>query len=156
MPALDNTPWPDFELFSFFAGSSRAWGIFEDRFGILRRSFVVDIKGEVSGNQLCLRENFVYDDGEQAQRVWYITALGQSHYSGTAADIPGVAAGFSDGAKLRWKYVMRLTTNNISVNVRVDDHIYRLPDGSALSRGYISKWGIRLGSVTLFFKQQAH
>ena len=52
------------DLFEYFSGQSRAWGLFEDRFGKVRRQFSVDIEGRVSGDTLTLEEDFVYDDGE--------------------------------------------------------------------------------------------
>jgi len=34
---------PRFVLEEYFAGKTKAWGIFQDRFGTLRRQFTVDI-----------------------------------------------------------------------------------------------------------------
>ena len=36
---------PKFVLEKYFHGKTRAWGLFEDRFGNVRRQFVVDING---------------------------------------------------------------------------------------------------------------
>ena len=58
---------PVFDVFSYFQGHSRAWGIFEDRFGTLRRQFTVDINGTVNDGVLTLTEDFLYDDGEKDQ-----------------------------------------------------------------------------------------
>ena len=38
---------PAFSLLEFFEGNSIAYGIFEDRFGTLKRRFKVNIAGEV-------------------------------------------------------------------------------------------------------------
>ena len=40
---------PPLDLASFFAGDSVAYGIFEDRFGNLRRQFRVNLTGTVEG-----------------------------------------------------------------------------------------------------------
>ena len=48
----------------YFAGETRAWGIFEDRFGNLRREFKVDIAGTWDGRLLTMVEDFVYSDGD--------------------------------------------------------------------------------------------
>ncbi|MEM6492646.1 MAG: DUF3833 family protein, partial [Pseudomonadota bacterium] len=45
---------PELRLEEYFAGESRAWGVFEDRFGTLKRQFTVDIVGEWDGEQLVL------------------------------------------------------------------------------------------------------
>lgn len=66
---------PRLVIEDYFAGETRAWGIFEDRFGDLRRQFVVDIAGSWNGRELVLDENFRYSDGETDQRIWRITKL---------------------------------------------------------------------------------
>ena len=47
---------PQLVLEEYFAGKTRAWGIFEDRFGTLRRQFTVDIDGRWDGRTLVLDE----------------------------------------------------------------------------------------------------
>ena len=54
---------PTLALEQFFEGQSVAYGIFEDRFGNLRRQFRVNLQGTVSGNRLVLDEQFLYEDG---------------------------------------------------------------------------------------------
>ena len=44
------------DLFDYFEGHTLAWGLFEDRFGKLRRQFRVDITGTVDGDTLVLEE----------------------------------------------------------------------------------------------------
>ena len=39
---------PRFDLFQYFQGNTRGWGIVQDRGGTLKRQFVVDIKGEIN------------------------------------------------------------------------------------------------------------
>ena len=41
---------PKLDLFSFFEGKTIAYGIFEDRFGNLKRQFRVNITGKVENN----------------------------------------------------------------------------------------------------------
>jgi hypothetical protein len=53
---------PKLALFDYFKGKTSAWGIFEDRFGNVRRQFQVDIEGLVEGNELTLNEKFQYSD----------------------------------------------------------------------------------------------
>ena len=58
---------PKLNLFDYFNGNTTAWGIFEDRFGNIRRQFQVDIEGRIQGDELILDERFHYDDGEKDQ-----------------------------------------------------------------------------------------
>ena len=63
---------PAFDPVAFFNGKSVAYGIFEDRFGNLRRQFRIEIEASQSGNMLTLDERFLYADGEQDRRIWKI------------------------------------------------------------------------------------
>ena len=119
MPQNLLTIWPTetqpFNLEEFFQGETVAYGIFEDRSGNLKRQFRVRIKGTVEGNILTLDEDFLYDDGEKANRVWTITNDGQTdngltQYSGAAADINGEAKVVAGNA-LNWSYNIDLETN---------------------------------------------
>ena len=47
---------PDLRIEKYFAGQTRRWGIFEDRFGSLRRKFFANIRGIWDGEQLVLDE----------------------------------------------------------------------------------------------------
>ena len=67
---------PQLDLAEFFRGDSIAYGIFEDRFGNLRRQFRVNMTGTVEGDTLTLAEDFLYDDGERAERTWVIRKTG--------------------------------------------------------------------------------
>ena len=89
---------PTLALEQFFEGESVAYGIFEDRFGNLRRQFRVNLQGTVTGSRLVLDEQFLYEDGEKAQRVWTIDKLdsgddGTVRYEGQASDVEGRANG---------------------------------------------------------------
>ena len=61
---------PRLDLFDYFAGETRAWGIFQGRSGELKRQFTVDITGTWNGQELVLDERFAYSDGERDRRVW--------------------------------------------------------------------------------------
>ena len=77
---------PTLDLFDYFDGQTRAWGVFQGRNGELKRQFVVDIQGVVDGDQLTLTEDFAYADGETSQRVWRIRREPGGSYTGSADD----------------------------------------------------------------------
>ncbi|MGB1473035.1 MAG: DUF3833 family protein [Candidatus Puniceispirillaceae bacterium] len=152
--SVHDTRSPAFDLAKFFDGNSVAYGIFEDRFGNLRRQFRVDIQASQSGDRLILEENFLYDDGEQDKRIWQIDSRiidGRTHYSGQAADITGKAIGKIAGNAMRWSYDISLILSGIELEVRFDDFIYQMTPDIAINRAYVSKWGMDIGSVTLVF-----
>jgi uncharacterized protein YceK len=143
------------DLFDYFEGQTRAWGLFEDRFGKLRRQFQVDITGTVDGDTLVLDESFLYADGERQQRSWTIRRTGESSYSGQAADVVGEAQGNTGGNALHWTYTMDLNVGERQVRVAFDDWMFLQPDGVLLNRARVSKFGLEIGSVTLAFMKSS-
>ena len=137
----------------YFAGDTRAWGLFEDRFGNLRREFVVDIKGTWDGETLTLVEDFVYADGETQQRTWTIRKLDEHRYEGTAADVVGPAEGVSYGNALNWRYTLALEIGDSVWNVRFDDWMFLQADDVLVNRARVSKFGFDIGEVTIFFRK---
>ncbi len=147
---------PGLDLAEFFAGDSVAYGIFEDRFGNLRRQFRVNMTGTVEGDTLTLVEDFLYDDGERADRTWVIRRTGTDDrgivsYEGAAADVTGTARGRVAGNALNWEYDVVLNMSGSEVKVHFDDWIYRQDEDVAINRAFISKFGIEIGSVTIVF-----
>lgn len=74
---------PKIDIFNWFNGESRAWGMVQDYSGKQIRRFEVVIRGQVVGETLTLNEQFVYDDGEKQTRVWHIHRLADGSYTGT-------------------------------------------------------------------------
>ena len=144
----------EFDLFSYFQGETRAWGLFEDRFGAVRRQFVVQIVGEIEAGELILTEDFAYDDGATEQRVWRIRQVGERDYRGVARDIIDQAVGLRDGNMLYWCYKMKLQVSGKHWQVNFDDRMYLMPEHTLVNRARVSKFGITLGTVTLLFKRQ--
>jgi len=137
----------------YFLGHTRAWGIFEDRFGNLRRQFTVDIEGSWQGDEFVLDERFAYSDGELDRRTWRITKVGGDRYRGRAADVIGVAEGRSAGNALNWQYDLDLKVGNRTWRVAFDDWMFLQPDGLLMNRARLSKWGVNIGEVTLVFQR---
>jgi len=140
-------------LEEYFLGTTTAYGIFEDRFGKVRRSFKVAITGTVEDGVLTLDERFIYDDGERDTRVWSIDILGDGKYRGTAGDVPGYATGSVVGNAFNWKYKVDLKVGGSTWNVGFDDWMYLLEDDVLINRAYVSRFGIRIGEVTIAFQK---
>ena len=146
---------PKLDLFSFFEGNTIAYGIFEDRFGNLKRQFRVNINGKVKNQILTLDEDFLYDDGEQAKRIWKIEKKINNAqnitYEGQADDVEGKAFGSISGNTLNWSYDIYLNIKGSNIKVHFNDWIYKQSEDLAINRAYVSKFGINIGSVTLVF-----
>ena len=135
----------------YFAGKTRAWGIFQDRFGTLRRQFQVDIDGTWDGQTLTLVEDFLYDDGETEQRIWRIEKTGAHTYQGRAEGVIGIAEGAAYGNALNWRYRFALKVGDSTWNVHFDDWLFLQDDQVLINRADVTKFGLLIGEVTLLF-----
>ena len=142
---------PQLVIEEYFAGETVASGMFEDRFGQVRRQFNVEINGKWDGEQLILDEKFLYDDGERERRVWRIRKTGRNTYEGRADDVIGVATGEAYGNALNWQYEMDLRVADGTWRGRFDDGMFLQPSGLLLNRAKVSKFGLEIGTVTLAF-----
>lgn len=144
---------PKLDLFDYFEGQTLAWGQFQSRSGELQRRFTVDINGKVDGDTLVLDEQFVYDDGETEQRIWTIKKVGDNQYEGTAGDVIGKVIGQASGAVFNWRYTLDLPYKDSSIHVKFDDWMFLQTNKVMLNRAKVTKWGFRVGEVTLFFQK---
>jgi hypothetical protein len=145
---------PEFIPEEYFLGQTKAWGFFQDRFGTVRREFVVDIEGYLEDDVLVLDEDFVYADGEVDKRVWRIRHLGDGRYEGEADDIIGTAKGERRGKAMRWVYEFDLATGDRTWRVTFDDWMLLQDENVMINRTTVSKWGFTLGEVYIFFQKQ--
>ena len=144
---------PHLTVEEYFDGRTEAWGLFEDRFGRVRRQFKVDVDGSFDGRELKLVENFVYADGEKDSRIWRITSLGDGRYEGRSDDVIGAASGQARGNAVHWEYDMDLVIGDSTWRVHFDDWMLLQSDEVMINRATVSKFGITLGQVTLFFRK---
>ena len=145
---------PKLELDRYFNGRIRAHGIFQKRGGEVVRRFTVVMDCHWEGNQGVLDEDFTYSDGTKEKRVWRITRLADGRYTGTAGDIVGQARGVARGNTLNWSYTMALPVDGRVIEVQFDDWMYLMDDTVMLNKAEMSKFGIRLGEVTLAFRKR--
>jgi hypothetical protein len=145
---------PEMKPEIYFLGNTRGWGMFHDRFGNLRRQFVVDMVGKMRGDVFVLTEDFVYDDGETEQRIWEIKPLTGGAYEGVAGDVIGTARGFAKGNAFNWVYDLNLKVGDSRWRVAFDDWLYLQPGGVLLNRATATRWGIEIGTLTATFHKK--
>lgn len=156
--AVDMTAYKNSELkldlFTFFTGDTKGWGIVQDRKGNLTRQFVVDIRGEVTDlGELVLHEDFYWNDGELSSRTWILSKHDNHNYSGTAADVIDRAAGTLYGNVLNWKYQLNLAVDDSNWKVTFDDWMYKVSEDMLLNKAIMSKFGFTVGEVTIVFQK---
>ena len=142
---------PRLDLREYFNGELVAHGLFTDRSGAVKRRFVVDMKGTWRGDEGVLEEDFRYSDGATERRVWRIQRLADGRYVGRADDVVGEALGEAAGNALNWRYTLALKVDGRTIEVQFDDWMYLMDERVMLNRAEMSKFGIRLGEVTLAF-----
>lgn len=145
---------PPLDLFDYFEGSTKGWGIVQNRSGGLTRQFVVTIQGtfDKQGN-LVMAEDFVWSDGELSSRTWTISRSGDHAYSGTAADISGTASGSVSGSVLNWRYHMNIEAGGRSWKIFFDDWMFLQENGVLINKTRMSKFGLHVGDVTIVFQK---
>lgn len=148
---------PKLDLPVFFTGTIDAWGVFQKRSGEVARRFTVEIEASWKGpDEGTLDERFIYSDGEKQRRVWTLKRQADGTWQGTAEDVLGIARGEVSGNALRWKYVLKLPVDGKVYEVNFDDWMWQMDAQTMINRSTMSKFGIDLGEVTLFFKKRGN
>ena len=63
----------------------------------------------------------------------------------------GEAEGRAAGNALNWRYTLKLPVDGTVYEVQFDDWMYLMDERVMLNKAVMSKFGIRLGEVTLAF-----
>ena len=145
---------PVLELRDYFNGTLDAYGVFTDRSGKVVKRFTVVMKGTWTGDDGVLDEDFIYSDGTVQKRIWRLKRLGNGKYSGVADDVVGTADGQQSGNAFNWTYTMALPVDGKVYEVQFDDWMYLMTDKVMLNKATMSKFGWRLGEVTLSFTKR--
>ncbi len=157
MAAMDPGSAPDdraFDLIGYMDGPVRAWGVFEDRGGRVRRRFVADLVGQWVGARFVIEEEFRFDDGAVEQRQWQFERGEGGAFHATATDVIGQAEGHTDVGGARMRYQFRLAIKGRSVVVDFDDRFYPIDADRIINRATVSKFGVRLGELTILFDRR--
>ena len=142
---------PPLDLATYFNGDVVGHGLFTDRSGKVQRRFTVAMKGTWTGDSGVLDEDFTYSDGKKERRVWRLKKLPGGQYTGMADDVVGTALGQVAGNALQWKYTLRLPVDGSVYDVQFDDWMYQMDERVMINKAQMSKFGFRLGEVTLSF-----
>jgi len=145
---------PALDLRTYLNGTLDAWGMFQGRSGDVQRRFHVVIDARWDGDTGELDESFTWSDGSTSRRVWTLFRQGDGSYRGRADDVVGEAIGEVAGNALRWRYTLALPVDGKVYEVDFDDWMFLMDERVMLNRAIMSKWGWRLGEVTLSFARR--
>lgn len=143
---------PKLDLATYFNGKVEGWGMVQDRSGKVLRRMVVVLECTWNGNEGVLDESFQWSDGKTEKRVWKIRKDGD-RYIGTAGDVVGEARGEAFGNALRWSYVLALPVGDSVYNVDMDDWMWMIDDKTLANRTTMSKFGVRVAEISIFFRK---
>jgi len=140
---------PASSLNLFFDGALTAHGVVKDFSGTAIRHFNADIVGCWSDGVGTLDESFVFDDGEQQTRIWTLTPSGDQTYIGTAGDVIGDGTARWEGNAMFLDYTLRIALEDSSIDVHIDDRMYRISDNVVVNESKMRKWGFGVGEIVL-------
>ena len=146
---------PTLDMRTYFNGKIDAYGVFTDRSGKVVKRFTVVMDCSWSGlpgqEVGVLDEDFTYSDGTKDRRIWTLKRSADGKYTGTASDVLGQANGEVQGNAFRWAYTLKLPVDGKIIEVQFDDWMYLMNDKVMLNLAEMSKFGFKLGEVTLTF-----
>ena len=145
---------PVLDLQQYFNGTLDAYGVFTDRSGAVVKRFTVVMVCTWNGDEGVLDEDFLYSDGTRQKRIWRLRKTGEGRFIGRADDVVGEAFGESSGNAFHWTYTLNLPVDGRVIEVQFDDWMYLMSDKVMLNKATMSKFGVRLGEVTLSFSKR--
>jgi hypothetical protein len=66
----------------------------------------------------------------------------------------GEASGATGGNAFNWRYTLALPVDGSTYHVNFDDWMFMMDDKVMLNRAVMSKFGFRLGEITLSFRKR--
>ncbi len=144
---------PVLQIEKYFEGNVKAWGLLQDRSGKIMRQFKADMSGKFENNILTLEEYFFWKDGENQKRVWKIEKIDEHNYIGTASDVVGKAKGVSYGSAFKFEYNLMVPFKGNNIKISFDDWIFKQDDKTAINRATMSKFGFKVGELTVVFQK---
>ncbi|MCF2949794.1 DUF3833 domain-containing protein [Paraglaciecola aquimarina] len=146
---------PKFDIKQYFDGNIIAWGMVQDYSDKVTRRFCVEIIGTWQGNEGTLAETFYFNDGEISYRNWQLSKQLDGSYQGTAEDVVGTAIGKHQGFAFQLEYELLLKLEDDTYQVQMDDWMYLLNEYQVMNKTSMSKFGVKVADITLFFDKNA-
>ena len=144
---------PTLDPKAYFTGHVRSWGVVEGPNGKVSDQFSTQMHGMPRPDGLLLRQDFTFASGKKEHRVWDIRAVDAHHFEGRANDSVGLAHGEAWGNAFEWSYTLAVPVKGHTVNVNFRQIMLLQPGGVLLTRVQYRKFGLRLGTISEFFRK---
>jgi hypothetical protein len=149
-PFAGKADGPTFDPIAFFSQDIKSWGVVESRSGAPEETVMTASHGHLEADgSLTMTQRLTFGDGTTQRRDWTLRKTGPGTFQGAANDMVGTAEGQVSGPMFHWTWTLR----HSPADVAMEQWMYRLPDGTALIRTTVSKFGIILTEVTEHFSR---
>jgi hypothetical protein len=145
---------PALDLQAYLQGPIEGSGIVKDWRGRITKQFDFIAEASWKGTVGTLDEHMIYYDGEKDHRIWTIKKINDNLYEGTTPDVIGKAVIRVEGNAMNWQYTMDVKVDNSTYRINFDDWMYLMHDGVLINENKFKKFGLNVGSLTLFMKKK--
>lgn len=142
------------DLKNFFNGSVIGDGAIYNFFGMIIKTFHVEIKCTWKKNEGTFKEYFTFSDGKTDERTWTINFTSIKKFKGTAHDVIGVASGFQKDDHVNLKYKLAVPYNESTIVLCMDDWMHLIAKDVILNRTSMKKFGIKVGELIIFLRKK--
>jgi hypothetical protein len=142
---------PEITIQSFYNQAVHGYGVFMNRSGEVTDRYYAYLIPTWNGNEGTIVEKQWNDEGKLfLEQTWKVTVApdGKS-FTATGTKIVGEVKGKSSGFALNMDYSMLVPRGDSGseIEIKADDWTYLQPDGSALNKISMSKFGFHVGDV---------
>jgi hypothetical protein len=152
-PEIYSKNLPKLDIRRYFKGDLEAYGILQDRSGKVTKTFTVKMHGSWKGNVGTLKEHFVFSDGKTSERIWTLTMIDEHNFTASAADVVGIAKGQQYGNAMKMDYVLTIPVDDKTYDIKIKDWLYLIDPNSLVNVSTMTKFGFKVGSLTIGFKK---
>ncbi|MCB2136482.1 MAG: DUF3833 domain-containing protein [Rhodobacteraceae bacterium] len=138
---------PAFSLKEHLSGAILSEGVIYGPTGKMTNSFVAEMVGEWDGDTGTLSEHFVYSNGAEQHRKWYLKLGPDNTFTATADDIVGEAQGIVSGATVMLRYKIVLPPDSGGHTLSATDWMYLTRDGVIMNKSEMRKFGIMVAEL---------
>ena len=87
------------------------------------------------------------------KRTWLLKKINEEEYEASTENVIGIGKGKISGNAFHWKYIFELPLFGKTIRVKFDDRMYLISANVIINKARMYKYGIKLGTVHLFFQR---
>ena len=118
-----------------------------------RLNLSAKLKTKISSSSHHAIKRSSISDGEIQKRQWKIDKIDDHNYEGIAGDVVGKAKGYSYGPAFKFEYVLLVPVKGKEMKITFDDWIFKQDEKVAINRATMTKFGIKVAELTVFFQK---